>query len=347
MKIAFYLAATAVALVVTPAVGAKGGADTIDRYRIPVTISPEAAAQLAPIYAARRQRPVSSHPVSLADWDRQRAQMEALYAPQARKYVDSIGVTVIADRIGDVPVLRIRPAHYTPHGRTLVYIHGGGYVIFSANSSLIAPALVATASGDEIVSIDYTPAPRGTWRSVTDQVLAVWRGLLAQGVKPARTGMFGDSAGGGLAAGSILKMRDHGLPLPAALWLLSPWADITDRGDSETTLAATDPILNADSLTWGAAMYAPADEQKNPYVSPIYGDYAKAFPPTLVQVGTRELLLSSAVRQYQAIRSGGHDAVLDVYEGMPHVFQALIPASPESRIAITRGAAFFAARLAK
>ena len=92
-------------------------------------------------------------------------------------------------------------------------------------------------------------------------------------------------------------------------------SDITAAGDSYATLASADPILNVTSLRWGAEAYAPLGDQKNPYVSPVYGDYSKAFPPTLIQVGTREIFLSNAVRQYQAIRGGGHEAVLDVYEG--------------------------------
>ena len=80
-------------------------------------------------------------------------------------------------------------------------------------------------------------------------------------------------------------------------------------------------------------------------MSPVYGDYTQAFPPTLLQVGTREHLLSSSVREYQAIRSGGHEAVLDVYEGMPHVFLSLIPQAPETRTAIKRAADFFALHL--
>ena len=100
----------------------------------------------------------------------------------------------------------------------------------------------------------------------------------------------------------MLKMRDQGLPLPGALWLLSPWSDITATGDRYTTLATADPILNSTRLVWDAEAYAPVADRKNPYVSPVYCDYSKAFPPTLTQVGTREIFQSCAVREYQVIR---------------------------------------------
>ena len=204
---------------------------------------------------------------------------------------------------------------------------------------------MSTASGHEVISIDYTLAPRADWHVVTDQVLAVWKAVLASGVKPESVGIMGDSAGGGLAAGSVLKMRDHHLPLPGALYLISPGADISGEGDTYKTLAAADPILSTETTSWSAEAYAAVADQKNPYVSPVYGDYTQAFPPTLLQVGTREHLLSSSVREYQAIRSGGHQAVLDVYEGMPHVWLSLIPQAPETKIAIKRATDFFALHL--
>ena len=197
-------------------------------------------------------------------------------------------------------------------------------------ASDVDPELVVDAIFAPIYYKLLLRLPRGGWKSTTDQVLSVWQALLAKGSAPASIGLFGDSAGGGLAAGSVLKMRDQGLPLPGALYLMSPWSDVSDTGDSYQTLSPADPVLDLDSSSWNAAAYADPKDQKNPYVSPVYGDYSKAFPPTLIQDGTREMFLSNCVREYQAIRGGGHEAVLDLYKGMPHVFQASIPNTPES-----------------
>lgn len=316
------------------------------KYQIPSTVSPQAKVALERYYAAvahyATNRPVQ--PRTVQDWDQRNAQIAAAIGPYVKANVDATGVKVREQSLGGVPVLRITSPGYKPTSRVLVYIHGGGYVYFSARTTLTNPALMAVASGLEVISVDYTLAPRGNWKSMTDQVIAVYKAVLADH-KAAQIGVFGDSAGGGMAAGVVLKLRDQGMPLPGALYLISPWSDITNAGDTYTTLAAADPVLDETSLKWGADAYAAPQDQKNPYVSPVYGDYSKAFPPTLIQGGTREIFLSNFVRQYQAIRDGNHEAILDLYEGMPHVFQATAPTIPETKIAITRAAKFFEANL--
>ena len=311
------------------------------RFQAPPTVSPQAAEALGGVYTMMSRSPPLSKPATLQDWDRQREALDKRMQPASQALAARLGASVQDEQVGGVPVVRIRPANYKPSGHTLVYLHGGGYTVFSAHSRLGPALLVAAATGDQVISVDFTDAPRGNWRSVTDQVLSVWRALLAQGAAPAATGLFGDSAGGGLAAGSVLKMRDQDLPLPGALYLMSPWTDVTDVGDSYLTLRDVDPVIQAGSSDWNAAAYAAPADQKNPYASPVYGNYSKPFPPTLIQGGTREVHLSDFVREYQAIRNGGHEAVLDLYEGMPHVFQASVPNTPESRTAIARAATFF------
>ena len=317
------------------------------RFEIPSTVTREAKTALTPFYAlaehfSRNPQPT---PGSVEEWDQQAAAMDAAFGPMTQANADALKVVVAEDSIGGVPVLRVTSPEHRPSRRTLLYVHGGGYVFFSARTSLTVPALTAVATGDEVISIDYTLAPRGNWRTATDQVLAVYQAMLSDR-EASEIGLLGDSAGGALVAGSALKARDNGLPLPGALYLLSPWADITDAGDTYVTLATADPTLTAASLTSSASAYVEAQDRKNPYVSPVYGDYRGAFPPTLIQGGTREIFVSNCVRLYQAIRSGGHEAVLDLYEGMPHVFQALIPFTPESKISVARAADFLDQHLA-
>ena len=316
------------------------------RFQIPSTVSPEAKAALTKVYASVQRLRRSPEPRTAEEWDRRNAALAAVLGPMVRANADALRVAVKEDSLGGVPVLRVTPPGHRPGRRTLLYVHGGGYVLFSARTTLTVPALMAVASGDEVISIDYTLAPRGNWRTATDQVIAVYRAVLADRAS-SEIGMLGDSAGGALVAGSVLKMRDRGLALPGALLLLSPWADITATGDSYATLADADPTLTASSLAASAAAYAEPKDQQHPYVSPVHGDYSRAFPPTMIQGGTREIFLSNCVRLYQAIRGGGHEAVLDFYEGMPHVHQALIPAAPESTTSMRRAAAFFDHHLAR
>ena len=152
----------------------------------------------------------------------------------------------------------------------------------------------------------------------------------------------------------ILKMRDQGLGMPAAAVLVSPWLDITRSGDTEFTLAHAEPSYLYEKHSKKAAdAYADPKDQKHPYASPVYGDYSKGFPPTLIQGGTKEILLSGFIRLYQALDTAGLAVTLDLYEGMTHNFANRIPYAPESRLARNkirdfvnahRGARHFAAR---
>ncbi len=136
--------------------------------------------------------------------------------------------------------------------------------------------------------------------------------------------------------------------MPGAVVLWSPWTDITDTGDSYATLADADPVLYyPGNLKNCADAYAAPKDQKNPYVSPVYGDYSKGFPPTLIQVGTKEIFLSNAVRLYQALDNADVSVKLDPYEGMYHVFQAFNWNLPESQLARKKVSAFLDQHLVK
>ncbi len=238
--------------------------------------------------------------------------------------------------VGGVPVVEVTPANWKKNGKVLVYVHGGGYVFGSAASNLLSAVLAADATGMKVVAVDHTIAPRGKWQQATDEVIKVMAGLEKEGYPLRSMAIFGDSAGGGLAAGAVLKMRDQGRGMPGAVVLWSPWSDITESGDTYATLKDVDFLRYKEQLGPAAAAYARPADQKNPYVSPVYGDYAKGFPPTLIQGGTREIFLSNFIRQYQAIDAAGGDVKLDLYEGLPHVFQVLLANTPESQLALRK-----------
>ena len=313
---------------------------------MPDTISPAAAAAYEQIAARRTAAPAGSMPTTMAEWDARHAAMEERVERRAASVAKSLGVTITPVTLASVPALKVAPADSDPK-RILIYVHGGGFTLFSAKSTVNMAALMATKASMTVYSIDYTVAPHAQWRTVTDQVIATYKALIAEGRAPADIGMFGDSAGASIIGGSVLKLRDAGVPMPGALVLQSPWSDVTDSGDTYCTLASADPVLSLAPLTASAAAYAPIAEQKSHYVSPVYGDYTKGFPPTLVQGGTREMLLSNFVRQYQAIAQAGGTAVLDLYEGMPHVFQSSMAGSPESDAAFAAAKRFWSAHLGK
>ncbi len=316
------------------------------RDSIPQTISPEARAifqKLLPVVAARRAQ--QKIPQTLADFDANYAEVQTRALAQTAPLLKMMGVTATDMQLGDVGVLETRPPNYQDDGTVLIRVHGGGFVQDSARSSAGGDALMAISTGKRIISVDYTVAPRGKWPLVTDQVIAVYKALLAQGYQPQSVGFFGDSAGGNIVPASILKLRDNGLPLPGAVLLLSPCVDLHLNGDTEITLANADPALDAEHVVPGLKAYADPADWNNPYVSPIYGDFKKGFPPLLIQVGTKEILLSDSVRLYQAVKVAGGTAELDVYEGMTHMFQSYMMNTPEQKAAYAEMKSFWARNL--
>ena len=304
------------------------------RTFVPPTVSPEwreyFIAVPDPAKTARRPGPDDA-----AGWARVHAEFEAERLGPAAKLAEGLGVSIVEMKLGGVPVLQITPAGWREDGRRLVYAHGGAYTLFSARSTLTSSAVAAARTGYRVISIDYTTPPKARWQAVTDEVLAVFKALKGQGVRMKDVGFFGDSAGGGLAAGAVLKMRDQGLELPGAVVLWSPWSDITETGDTYVTLKDAEPSYIYETVLGpAAAAYAGVKDQKHPYVSPVYGDYGKGFPPVLIQGGTRELFMSNFVRLYQAMDTAGVEVKLDLYEGMPHVFQNKRPDSAEARLAL-------------
>ena len=141
-------------------------------------------------------------------------------------------------------------------------------------------------------------------------------------------------------------MRDLGMEMPAALVLWSPWADVNEIGDTYFTLRDAEVFYTYEGLMGPSAhAYADAKYHKHPYVSPVYADFTKGFPPTLIQGGTKEVLLSAYVRLYQAIDQAGHVVKLDVYEGMPHVFIGLLPETVECQTAMGKVSDWVSAHL--
>jgi acetyl esterase/lipase len=315
-----------------------------DTVPLPDTISPEAKAVIEFLQSAGLKQLKGPAPDDIAGWKALHdAQEKALEAPN-KAVLDQLGATVTDAVIGGVPVLDIRPKGWTDDGRVIVYIHGGAFTLFSARSMAGLGALVANAAGMRMISIDYTNPPAAQWDTVQAQVDAALKGIVAQGTPIDRVALFGDSAGGNLVIRAVLKLRDEGAGLPAAVLLFSPWADLSNSGDTAITLPEADPTLSYGGLLANSARaYAGELDLKDPRVSPLYANFAKGFPPALIQDGTRTILLSDSVRTYRALKAAGQDAVIDLYEGMWHIFQGA-PA-PEAAEALASAGAFLRQRL--
>lgn len=316
-------------------------------FVVPPTISKEARKALAQFSRAAASAPLPA-PDDVEAWKEVQAEIEKKRAEANSAVVKQYQPRIKERKLGGVPILDIKPRGWKNSNNVLVYTHGGAYTLYSAKSRLMSAVPMASDTGLRVVSVDYTLAPEARWREVTGQVIAVILALVEEGHSLTDIAVYGESAGGGLAAGAVLKMRDKGLGMPAAVVLWSPWSDITETGDSYTTLKDADPLLYyPGNLKHCADAYAAPADQKHPYVSPVYGDYSKGFPPTLIQAGTKEIFLSNAVRHYQALDNAGIPVKLDLYEGMWHIFQVFNHDLPESKIARKKVSAFLAQHVGK
>jgi acetyl esterase/lipase len=322
-------------------------AQTVPFVHVPDTVSATARKYLESL-PDPASLPALPAPNDLMAWKRAWQAGETANEPKVQATLKRYEPRVMKGRLGAVPVLDIQPKGWKDNRKVLVHAHGGAYAMNSARSRLLSSVPAADVTGLRVISIDYTVAPFAKWQKVTDEVLAVLGGLQKEGYKLKDIAVFGESAGGGLMAGSVLKMRDQGLGMPAAVVLWSPWSDITNRGDSAFTLRNFDPNHLYDKhLKHAADAYANPKDQKHPHVSPVYGDYSKGFPPTLIQGGTKEIFLSHFVRHYRAIDTAGSIAVLDLYEGMPHIFQVRpeMADAPETKAALKKMKAFLKVHL--
>ena len=153
------------------------------------------------------------------------------------------------------------------------------------------------------------------------------------GPSPQHFLVLGDSAGGGLALGLLLKLRDSGIPLPAAAVVISPWTDLALTGSSLRTRSSSEPMLNTGDLEIFTTDYLAGTDPRNPYASPLYGDPA-GLPPTLFQVGSDEILFDDAARMAEKMKRAGCQVDLSVWKCMPHVWHLLAPILPEATQAI-------------
>ena len=270
-------------------------------------------------------------------WKAVQAAIDEVKEAKADEKAAAFGVTYEEGEIAGIPVVDVMPSELASTEKIAVYTHGGAYVLNSAKAVIESAMFFAAETGLRVVAVDYTLAPHSKWPETTDEIVDVFRALAKQGFTADNILLYGDSAGGGLAAGVTLKMRDLGMEMPAALVLWSPWADISETGDTYVTLRDAEPYYTYEHVLGPASLaYADADDHKNPYVSPVYGDFEQGFPPTLIQGGTKEIFLSNFVRLYQALDQAGQTVKLDIYEGMPHVFVPSLPDSRESQVAIAK-----------
>jgi monoterpene epsilon-lactone hydrolase len=228
----------------------------------------------------------------------------------------------------------------------VLYLHGGGYVFGSPRTHRNLVSRISHVSGLPVLALDYRLPPVATLPAPIEDGLAAYRHLLDEGHAPQRIIVVGDSAGGHLALTLALHAAEAGLPGPAALVLLSPWTDFTLSGESIVRNAAADPFLPPIALRRAARVALAGADPSDWHSSPLFAPERlfSALPPTLVQVGSTEVLYDDALRTAQRIAGAGVLAELQVYERQPHVVP-LWNGTPEARTALREIGRFIASAL--
>ena len=223
-----------------------------------------------------------------------------------------------------------------PHQRVVLYLHGGGFVIGSPGTHRNLASRISQVLSSPLISVKYRMVPEGSIQTSQSDCLDVYRALLAEGYPPEAIVVAGDSAGGNLAAYVVLAALHEGLPAPAALIMLSPWVDLGAGGPSRQANAKTESFIGGSALDRIARAIVPDEaERANWRNSPINAsaEQLAALPPTLIQVGSAEILLDDGIEMANRIAAAGGTVELQNYEGQGHVV-AMWNANPESRRAL-------------
>ena len=275
-----------------------------------------------------------------ADVSEQRRLLKELISAQPL----SADVTVTGVDLGGVPVAEITVDGIEPR-HVVVYFHGGVYVLGDAFLAADLASQVGRRTRAKVVSVDYRLAPEHPYPAAVDDALAAYRALLQNGVRPADIVFAGESAGGGLAVATLVNARDHGLPLPAAAFVMSPIVDLTLSGTTMRTKHEADPLLNPENLRPRYADYTAGQDPATALISPIFADLS-GLPPLIIQVGSHEVLLDDAIRLARQAATADVDVTLDIAAGVPHVFQAYYPILDEATVALDRAGQLLSAYLA-
>jgi monoterpene epsilon-lactone hydrolase len=295
----------------------------------------------------RAPRPFEPEPVE---------QMRAGFAALMARFPVREDVVTTPTTLGTRPALLVeptsgassvrRPGRAVEQPATILYFHGGSFVLGSPQTALGLTADLVARTGARAISLDYRLAPEHPFPAAIDDGLAAYRALLEAGVPASSIAFAGDSAGGGLSVTVTLAARAAGLPLPAAVVAFSPGLDHTRSGASMEAKAGIDPFFTREGMDHTGRMYLGGQDPHQELLAPAVLADLSGFPPLLLQVGTNELLLDDSTRLAERARAAGVDVVLDVTAGVPHVFQAFVGLLEEAEQALDRAALFLAQHLA-
>jgi monoterpene epsilon-lactone hydrolase len=230
-----------------------------------------------------------------------------------------------------IPVLHIRPSSARPD-TALLHFHGGGYRKGSPRIFAESISRIADACSTQVFSVGYRLSGECAFPAAVHDAVDAYRWVTDR-IPPAHVALWGDSAGGGLAAALLLRLRELELPSPAGAFLFSPWTDLRNISRSYTENAATDAIFSLDQAREAAAAYLSGHPATDPLASPALGDW-RGQPPLVVQVSDSEVLRDDALALARTAARSGVDVRLRIHEGVPHIWNLAYPATAASRAAV-------------
>jgi len=282
--------------------------------------------------AAKNPPPAGGSPQDLRDW------FEGMMAPTPVAEGVAVEPVTINGQDGEI----LRPAG-APEGRLVIYVHGGGWLFGSPRSHRVIGSNLARASGCAVLSVPYRRAPEHPAPAAHDDVFSAYQWALAQGYPGDALALAGDSAGGNMALATAIRARDAGLPLPAGLVLLSPALDLAGQGASHAELPDA-PLLDRNLMGLFQALYLGGGDPRSPAVTPFEADMT-GLPPTLIHVGSWELLRSDSETLAARMQAAGVAAELRLWDGMCHNHQLFAPFLDEGMESLDQAGAFLRAHL--
>lgn len=245
--------------------------------------------------------------------------------------------TIEAVDLGGVPCLRVAVPQASPD-HLVIHFHSGGYVMGSANAYRNFAGRLSEVTGATVIVPDYRLAPEHPYPAPVEDAQAVYDACLKQ-CSPANIVISGDSAGGGLAMATLMKIRDDGKPMPAGGVAISPLLDLAGEGDSCDRCAATDPLIFRDMIVdMGKVYIGELDPHQHPLASPLWGNH-QGLPPLYLTASASEVLGDDSVRFVERVKQAGGDATLSMPDGLIHIW-TLFPFLDEARQSMAEIGAF-------
>lgn len=258
--------------------------------------------------------------------------MRTALEQMSKVFPQSKNVQLRPIRIAGIHAEEIKPQSKST--QMIFHIHGGAFFVGSIKTHRAFLSEVAERTQMQVLHLNYPLSPEARYPDALDAIYDVYSTLLDQGVLAKDIIVSGDSCGANLALALCLRLKQEDLEMPSGLMLLSPFLDLTLTSESLRYNEKLDALLSVEALETGISFYLPKNVDKaDPFVSPIFGDF-EGLPPTLVQIGSKEILLDDAKRFEDKAKQAGVDVRYKLYTGMWHNFQMFSPWFEEAKKAI-------------